>query len=50
MKSCLKRVAERRLFHFPRSDILISPKAPMYKASLKMREEIINTAQDVFGK
>ena len=28
----------------------ISPKTPMYKASLEMREEIISTAQDVFGK
>ncbi len=56
MKNYLRKVAERRLFHFPRSDIAIGythgvkATMPMYSASMEIIQSMVKTAKEVFGK
>ncbi len=55
MKNYSRKVAERRLFHFPRSDITISythgvkATMPMYHASMEIMQSVVKTAKEIFG-
>lgn len=53
MRIYSKRAGENRLFHFARSEIDsygISPKKPMYLASLEIQRVVIEKAKEVFSE
>ncbi len=55
MMNYSKKAAERRLFHFPRSDITISythgvkATMPMYSASMEIMQSVVKVAKEVFS-